>query len=340
MARNSSNRRERQKVREERRLFPVWTLVVIAGCAALWLFGAKIYKDQMAAYESYAAIRREVVRDTFATGVTVDGVDLSGMTLDEARALFGTRQQETSEAFSLVVASGEKRWLITSDEVPVTFNADTVLQRAYNIGRYGTLEERYQTLKETEERGAAFETGFTYDRTAIDALVEIIADSLDQPPVDAALRAFDVDNRAFSFTDAVPGYKIDRTRLQEDILAALDAHAYDRIIAPKGSEVPPAVLRSDLEGKFGKISSFTTETTKDRDRNNNIAISAEALNGHVVMPGRPCPSTIPPDSARAKRVTAKPARLRAACWWMTPEAASARRLRRSSTLWCVQIWIS
>ncbi|MBQ7485945.1 MAG: VanW family protein, partial [Clostridia bacterium] len=39
------------------------------------------------------------------------------------------------------------------------------------------------------------------------------------------------------------------------------------------------------EGHFGLISTFTTETTRDRDRNVNIALSAEAINGQVVQPG-------------------------------------------------------
>jgi len=45
------------------------------------------------------------------------------------------------------------------------------------------------------------------------------------------------------------------------------------------------VTLDQLQGLFGKIASYTTKTTKDRDRNTNIAISAEALNGRMVLPG-------------------------------------------------------
>ena len=47
------NRRRSRRIvadtNEEKSLFPVWTLIVIAGCLALWLFGAKIYQDRRAA---------------------------------------------------------------------------------------------------------------------------------------------------------------------------------------------------------------------------------------------------------------------------------------------------
>ena len=53
------------RTKEERKLFPFWTLIVIAGCAALWVFGAKIYQESMAAYQSYAAITQNVAQNTY-----------------------------------------------------------------------------------------------------------------------------------------------------------------------------------------------------------------------------------------------------------------------------------
>lgn len=279
------SRRRLSDAKEERRLFPVWTLIVIAGCAAVWVCGAKLYSDRMAAYESYAAIRQTVMQETFYPGVSIDGVDLGGMDMQSASALIADRQQQTSDAFSLVVESGEKRWRITSQEVPMTFDAQTKLEQAYAVGRTGTLMERYAQIQRAAQQGIDFETGFSYDRAAVDGLVEIIGDSLDVEAKDASLDAFDVNNRTFTFTEAQAGYRIDRERLTEDILAALDAHAYDRVIVPQGEQVAPAVMKADLQGLFGRIATFTTETTKDRDRNTNIALSASALNGRVVMPG-------------------------------------------------------
>lgn len=271
--------------KEERKLFPVWTLLVIAGCAALWIYGAKIYSDRMAAYESYAAISKIVGQNTYFDGVTVDGIDLGGMTREEALALFEGRQTQTASEFSLIVSSGEKKWRITSQEVPVTFNAQTLLEQAYNVGRVGSLEERYAQIQRAQQEGVRYVTGFTYDREAVDELVDIIGDSLDVAAQDATLDAFDANNRTFTFTAESAGYQIDRVQLKSDILAALDERAYDRVIIPQGQRVEPQVTLDQLQGLFGRISSYTTKTTKDQDRNTNIALSAAALNGRVVMPG-------------------------------------------------------
>ena len=279
------DRRGRADAKEERSLFPVWTLIVMLGCGALWLGAAKIYQDQMAAYESYAAIRQTVGSETFFPGVTMDGLDLGGMTMADAQALVSGKQAQTSSEFSLVVAAKEKRWRITSNEVPVTFDAQTVLERAWNVGRVGTLEERYAQIQQAAQQGVHFQTGFTYDRSAVEGLVKIIADSLDVEAKNATLDAFDVKNKTFTFTQAKPGYRVNREQLKTDILVALDEGAYGAAVVVQGETIMPTLYSEQLQGLFGKISSFTTTTTKDKDRNTNISLSAAALNGRVVMPG-------------------------------------------------------
>ena len=167
----------------------------------------------------------------------------------------------------------------------MAFDAQEVLTRAWNVGRSGTMEERYSQIVDAAQNGVHFTTGFSYDRSAIDRLVGIIGDSLDVAAKDASLDAFDVNQRTFTFTKEEAGRQVDRAKLAQDILAALDAGQYDSVIVPEISRVEPQLRLAQLEGLFGKISSFTTKTTKDKDRNTNIALSAAALNGRVVMPG-------------------------------------------------------
>ena len=45
------------------------------------------------------------------------------------------------------------------------------------------------------------------------------------------------------------------------------------------------VTKTELMNGFGKISSYTTNTTNNKNRNTNIELSAEAINGRTVLPG-------------------------------------------------------
>ena len=44
------NRIRLADAKEERKTFPVWALMVIALCVAVWVFAAQIYSQKMAAY--------------------------------------------------------------------------------------------------------------------------------------------------------------------------------------------------------------------------------------------------------------------------------------------------
>ena len=45
------------------------------------------------------------------------------------------------------------------------------------------------------------------------------------------------------------------------------------------------VTKTDLMNNFGLISAYSTQTTKNNNRNTNIKLSAEAINGRTVQPG-------------------------------------------------------
>lgn len=274
---------------KEKSSFPFWAVLVILLCAAVWGYGYKIYREQESVYESYQAVSRTVfdVRSVYLDGVTVDGINLGGMTREAASALFQDRQVKQSGDFELVIRHGDRKWRMTSEEIPLVFDVERILDQAFLPGHYGSFEERLNQIEQARQGGYAYETSFEYDRTKIASLIEIIGDTIDEAnePVDARLDAFDMETQTFAFAEGIPGLRVDRDKLRRDILAALDNEQVDQTIEVSTYQVEPELHARDLEGHFGLISTFTTETTRDRDRNVNIALSAEAINGQVVQPG-------------------------------------------------------
>ncbi|MBQ8093820.1 MAG: VanW family protein [Clostridia bacterium] len=274
---------------EDRRkgMFPVWTIFVLILCVAVWGFGFRIYREQEQSYAAYQSESRAAfdAQNVYLNGITVDGIHLGGMTREAASALFTDRQMEQSDAFSLIIQSGERKWRITSQEVPLVFDAETVLDSAFVPGHYGTLEERLSDIEKASSGQFTYETSYEYDRSKLSELVDIIGESLDTAPGNATLDAFNMETQTFSFKEGTSGVRADREQLARDILSALDAGRTDQVISVKTEMIEPELHARDLEGHFGLVSTFTTETTRDRDRNKNIEISAGTLNGQVVQPG-------------------------------------------------------
>ena len=270
---------------EGKKPFPIWTIPAILTCLALLGVLGYALKAEFAQYEAYRAMMARVNVNTFYEGISVNGVDIGGLTMEEAGAKIGEGDTAAQSEFAVVIASGDKRWRISSAEVPLKFNTQDVLARAWALGRSGSLHERDALIARIKSEGVNLHTGMGYDREKVRELTDIVASRLSTPAVDAKLYAFEVATRAFTFTGESNGYQVDADKLYRDTIAALDAGNYDAVITPEGSVTQPTITKDALVSAFGLISSYTTETTKDKNRNTNIRLSAEAINGKVVMPG-------------------------------------------------------
>ncbi len=277
--------RETEIQETEYKMFPFWTIIVILACVAIWLYGAKLFLDQMREYEAYKEESRIASDTTFPAGIRINGVDVSGMTKDEAIALFQMEQNQQRTSFAITLVYGERRWRITSEQVPMSFDTQEVIEQAYHQGHYGTLNERRDARESLAREGADFTISYGFDRSSVSSLVDTVAESIDTDPVNASLDAFDAETHTFSFKEGKRGIKVDRTYLYEEIMHAIDQGAQEQSISVRTEILEPEIRLADLNGKFGLISSFTTETTNDKDRNTNISISASALNGKAVLPG-------------------------------------------------------
>ena len=267
--------------------FPFLSVIVILGCLVVWLLFAKAYlalREEYEAYQEKTARIREM-GERAAAGVFVDGIDLSGMTRAEAEALFSQRQQQKQADFTLIVRADGRQWRVTNQEVPMTFQGREALDRAFQAGHTGGLEQRLAEVEALVAEPLRLETLYSYDLTRIGSLVDRIASAVDVEAKDAALDAFDPETKTFTFREEAEGKALNRDRLTQDLLDALTREAFDTPVEGLMETVRPQVTLADLNGRFGLVSSFTTETTADRDRNTNIRLSAEALNGRVVQPG-------------------------------------------------------
>jgi vancomycin resistance protein YoaR len=268
----------------KRRRFHWWTLPVIAVCLALLYAAYGVAEDAVLAYDAFCQKRDALAGDRFFGPVYVDGLAIEGLTMAEARQALAARVQTEALAFSLNLQHGDSRFQISSEQVPLTFNTEALLHQAYTIGRSGSLEQRYRQITSlTEPMYTA--SSYTYDHAAVRALTDAIAAQLTYAPKDAAVVAFDVANRGFGFSPEEPGQQVDADALYDEVIAALDARRFSETVSIQTTPVQPALTREVLQQQYGRIASYTTKTTSDSNRNTNIRLAAEALNGRLILPG-------------------------------------------------------
>ena len=252
------------------------------------------YDAEMA--QNYKQYRDYLRRDTIYPGVFVDGIHVGDMTVEEAReALSGVSQDGQPGAYSVTVAIGNRTWTVDDTNVPATRNLGNILERAYAIGRTNAGEnvalrqtpfrERVNRVLALREKGVNLAMGAQFQREALENVVREIAQSVNRPAQNAEVAAFDFNTRTFSFTDGQVGVAIDAQDLYEKLADALSRRETGTQIQLTPVVEEPVVTKAQLTKDFRLISAYTTDTTNEKQRNNNIDLASRAINGTALMPG-------------------------------------------------------
>lgn len=193
--------------------------------------------------------------------VTVDGVNITGLSRDNAKAEILKKYPWTLS----VAYQGE----VYSVNNLMAEKVDELLQEIYT----GEAKETY-----------TLDTSGLEDK--INKEVGVIGERWDKAAKNGSISSYDAAADKFLFTGAANGSAIDREKLAADITAAVQAKKFDTVIAAGATVVEPEFSEAAAKEKYKTIATVTTNTTANSNRNNNIKIAANALNGAIVQPGQ------------------------------------------------------
>lgn len=266
------------------------------------------------AYTAYATFREKaesLKAETYIDGVAVDGVSIGGLSRAQAEQALLSSESYQGQQLSITVKVDGTSYLLDASSVPFERNTQAVLDEAWALGRQNTvqtlgssvtpMEWRYQVRQYTASQKAHFYTQVTYDKTDVRTFVDTLASVVNVEAADAMVATFDFSSRQFTFTDEVVGKKLDTDALYDALIAQLDQKNFTATVQQNTESVMPSMTRVELMNTFTKISSYTTETTADYNRNTNVQLAAQAVNGTVLSAGE----TFSFNSTTGQRTTAK-----------------------------------
>ena len=278
----------------KRRNTAFWAMIALI-CAALLCCMGYIISSLYQAYRPFRQKAAVVAQNSFAQGVLVDGVHIGGMSRAQAEAALQNQNSQAGGGLRLTVRVDDQTWVITPNELPLERNIQAVLDTAYAVGRQGSretvassvtpFEYRYAHLYHTVSSPVNLYTSVTYDPETLWRLVRVIENRINREAKDAQVATFDFSSRSFTFTEDQTGARLDADALYAQIAAALDKKDYTGFVQAYSAPITPNVTRVELMNTFSLVSSYTTNTTSDANRNNNINLAARAVNGTAVMPG-------------------------------------------------------
>ena len=306
----------RKKKRKDKHtlLWLMVSLICLLGTGVLLMFAApQLLGVQYAGMPNYAFVNGSVIRldeqaaknhetyrqfmnsDRIFSGVYIDGVHVGGMTRSEAIDAVSQVQGGAGGSFAIQVNVDGYVWSIDSTVVPLYRNIEEVVSQAWAVGRVNTtairgttttpFRQRVSTVQDVLTNPRSYYTVTTYDRNTVRQMVDAIAASVNREPVNASVATFDTATKKFSFNSDEAGVYIDADAIYHQVTAMLDGGTYYGAVQVQPQLLLAQTTKAELMNSFGKIASFTTDTTSSANRNTNIRLSAEAINNQTVLPG-------------------------------------------------------
>ena len=254
------------------------TAVLIAGI--LCILGLACW--QTVQYRTFLVMKNAVNQQTFYAGTTVEGVDVSGMTLGDALSYWEEHIEPGFSGRTVTLSSGAS---FSAAELGYSSDYASVLTNAWSAGRSGSLEERYEAISSRSRRPVSYSVSRTiYTQEAVSACVAAVAQQVNQPAQNARIKSFDTSTYQFTFTEESAGSELDAPKLAEDIARALDAGGGK--VELTVNAVQPTVRQADIASNYGMITSAVTNaSSSSSNRLNNIRLALSMINGTCLAPG-------------------------------------------------------
>ena len=223
--------------------------------------------------------------DKFESGIYVDDMNLSGMTLQEAEDQIEAYVNSFGEAEITMNAVEGGTIITTASELGLKWGNEAILKEAANFGRDGDILRCYKELKDLEYQNKVYHVKFDFDKNKIRTLIEENATQYNREAVNATLTKTE---EGFDITEGQSGVMVDTAASVDTVYDYLTndwdgtSCAIDLVITveePKGNAEDLAKVR-DVLGTF-----TTSYSTSGGSRSANVANGCNLINGTTMFPG-------------------------------------------------------
>lgn len=236
----------------------------------------------------------ELSTDRFFKGIVIDGVDVGGMTKDEAYEAVTKTLPENPEEICVKLKLAGKTLIPNFTDVTVEYNTREVIDTAFAMYRpvsekdLNKLKECYNGVQQLKNNKQTFESSYTIKvngvRETVEKVLKIYVDEYSEYR-DASIVEFDLEHREFIIEKEKTGYDIDVETAVKEVEALFEAGTYTGTVTVPAEIREPEVTEAMLREEYGLIGEQTTITNEVESRNVNISQACSNINGTVLEPG-------------------------------------------------------
>lgn len=225
----------------------------------------------------------------FKAGVKLIGVDVSGMTPEEATGLVKNAAEKKLKTVAVTISSGENSWTLDSDAMGMGYDIADALADGLNFGR----GEDDNTVVITRGGIGEFDAKYTWDREKIMSALAAMSQSINTEATAAYAEPVTdwTQEERFIYHTGEEGITLNEEATADAIEKALEQGEFVCTVEATVNAVLPGGSIDDLKAATSFIASYTTKFSARRDdevkqnRKFNIQKAADIINGNTIQPG-------------------------------------------------------
>lgn len=209
-----------------------------------------------------------------ASGVTIDGIDVSGKTEEEALTLLENSVDTLKGNREVKVTYQDQAVTITQEDMTFTFDFTDAIKEAMDYSEANSSA--------TAKKDFPVEPEISYEN--VETKLDEFTAGIEKDPVDATVVSFNSSTGEFEYADGKNGVKVDHDKLYQDVVALLEKSENGTV------EVPTEVVefdktKAEVASHMQKLGTFSTYSTNTANGNHNMKLALGSMNGKVVQPG-------------------------------------------------------
>lgn len=252
------------------------TVITTAVIALSVLLGTSLYS-------AYVYRHTKAWNDFIYPGVKVEGVDLSGKSVQQATGILNEKFGSAIIKKKININAPNKQYNVDYSKLDAKFNIDETVKQAVSYGKDKGMFGKYRIINNPKEK--PYKLKFSYNPKPIKDLIALMENDINKQPANGTLKMISSGN--FKVNPDKKGAKLNSDKLEKDILAKVsgnvnlteDVNAQVEILKAKGTAEELAKVNT-------KLASFSTDfATSGYERSTNITLATKSINGTLLMPG-------------------------------------------------------
>lgn len=220
--------------------------------------------------------------DVIYKGITISGVDVSGLNKLEATKLLKEKLDITSKREGLRLTFNETAWILPYESISYKIEIDNAISNALLIGRNGNLFNRIVQIVNVVTNPVNINANVAFDMDYLRKILEGIKSEIDTTGKSAEVK-FKVNE--INYKKHVVGYSMELDTCFELVKKQLlNKKVSDLVLIV--NVIKPKILYEDIKNIKSTVAAFNTRFNEgDQDRSHNIRYACSKINNTIIMPG-------------------------------------------------------